>query len=468
MTVPAFSLPAVLPGAPPSPTGTGVAALSGNGGPFEGLLAGAIQAEQGGWSAAGAAPDDQTPVEVASRDETSPAIDTGMLFLMFAPTAAPLAASTPPPPSDMVETGAPPATGQGGLTNAAVAPAPVANDILGAVSLATTAVVDTAASEKIQAPVGNGRLDDLAGLIAKAGEPNSPAARAIIPVAPVAPAVAAPAVPMPATAEEVKAAAVALPPLGSTKAASTEGDSRRAPGAARAERRDSASRADAAGVSPFAPKSDLLATTVAASTSPATGEADAGSDPAPDPAALDTTEAPETRQPSLIAEIRAQTTQATTAAIDAAAVRGSPETVAKLAADIVRKLDGQSTRFDLQLDPHGMGKVDVAIEIDRAGKLTAALSFDSAQSASDLRGRAGELRLALEQAGFDIAEGGLSFDLSDQSAGFGGREAGQQERAWNGRAFQRAQSGAEDADLSLAATPSTSSRWTRSGVDIRI
>lgn len=514
MTVSAFNLLAVLPGAPPSPTGTGVAASSDDGGLFEGLLAGAIQAEQGGWLAAGGASDDQHPAEVANTDETGPAIDAGTLLLMFAPAAAPipapLAPSAAPAPSGIIEAEAPAtapaAAGWGETTLSASRPpvvlAPVANDIAGALGPVTTGpatpgdAVDLAMPDEIRAPDGAGRAGDLAGLIARAGQRDSAPARTA-PVGPVAPPPAtaaaqaamqsAPLAPVPvapvpvapplvaptasATVDDVEAvevAGVTLPPPGSVKAGPTEGEGRRAPGAARAERRDGATRVGAASTSPFSPKADLLATSGAISTSPTTEAADAASEPATDLAALDTAEAPETRQPALIAEARAQATQATTAAIDAAAVRGSPETVAKMAADIVRKLDGQSTRFDLQLDPVGMGKVDVAIEIDQAGKLTAAMSFDSAQSASDLRGRAGELRLALEQAGFDIAEGGLTFDLSGHGAGLGGREAGQQERAWSGRAFQRAQSGADDADLSLAATPSTPLRWTRSGVDIRI
>lgn len=495
MTVSASNLLAVPPGAPPSPSGAGAIAPSGVAALFEGMLAGAIQAESGGWPAAGAALKDEPPAEAANTDETSPAIDSGVLSLMFAPAATPLAPPAAPASSDMIEAEAPATVsataGWGDRAFAASRPggdlAPVANGIEDAPgSAATVDVVDTAAPEDVQPPVGAGRIDDLADLIAKAGRRESASVKAAAPVGPVvsppatvaaqaaiqsatvasvAPAVVAPAAP--ATVDEGEAAEVGPPPPGSIKAASTDGETRRGPGAARTDRRDAATRAGGASSSPFAPKSDPLAATLVDATSPATGEKEVSTD-APDLAGLDIAEATETRQPALIAETPARAMQATTAAIDAAAVRGSPETVARMAADIVRKLDGQSTRFDLQLDPAGMGKVDVAIEIDRTGKLTAAMSFDSAQSASDLRGRAGELRLALEQAGFDIAEGGLTFDLAGQGAGPGGREAGQQERAWNGRAFQRAQSGADDADLSLAATPSTPSRWTRSGVDIRI
>jgi flagellar hook-length control protein FliK len=118
----------------------------------------------------------------------------------------------------------------------------------------------------------------------------------------------------------------------------------------------------------------------------------------------------------------------------AAAVRGAPETVAKMAAGIIEKLGGQTTRFDLQLEPNGLGKVDVSVEIGRDGKLNAALSFDSAQAASDLKGRSQELRTALEQAGFSIGDGGLSFDFTGQSQNQGDRpqpqSAGQASRAF--------------------------------------
>jgi hypothetical protein len=139
--------------------------------------------------------------------------------------------------------------------------------------------------------------------------------------------------------------------------------------------------------------------------------------------------------------------------------------VARLAADIARKLEGKTTRFDVQLDPLGLGKVDVSIEINADGRLTAALSFDSSQTAAELRGRAGELRQALEAAGFDLAEGGLSFDMNNPG-GSSGREAHESLATWSSRAFQTAQTGLEQADALVAR-----SNWSRTpsgGVDIRI
>ncbi len=185
--------------------------------------------------------------------------------------------------------------------------------------------------------------------------------------------------------------------------------------------------------------------------------------PVPVPVA-DTGAAPD--QASLDATPAAPTLQAAAEAPpETAPTRGSPETVARLASDIARKLEGRTTRFDVQLDPLGLGKVDVSIEINADGRLSASLSFDSAQTAADLRGRAAELRQALEKAGFDLADGGLSFDMNNPG-GSTGRETRETLAAWSSRAFQTARSGLEQADVLAARSPS--SRTPSGGVDIRI
>ncbi|RYF95747.1 MAG: flagellar hook-length control protein FliK [Caulobacteraceae bacterium] len=141
-------------------------------------------------------------------------------------------------------------------------------------------------------------------------------------------------------------------------------------------------------------------------------------------------------------------TVAAGAATLATQVRGAPETVAKLAAGILDKLEGRSTKFDMQLDPYGLGKVDVSVEIASDGKLTAQLGFDSAAGLSELRGRVQELRTALEQAGFSLADNALSFDFTGerrQQASDG--QASQSDMA--GKAFARAL-GALDEELAAA------------------
>ncbi len=150
----------------------------------------------------------------------------------------------------------------------------------------------------------------------------------------------------------------------------------------------------------------------------------------------------------------------------AVAVRGAPQTVANLAAQIAKKLDGRSTRFDVQLDPAGLGKVDVRMEIAASGKMSASMTFDTPQAAAELRARAGELQKALEQAGFDLT-GGMSFDVATDrgQSGRGQDQDSDNAPQFRGRAFQTAL----DTSSDLAANPQLNfRRASAAGVDIRI
>lgn len=100
--------------------------------------------------------------------------------------------------------------------------------------------------------------------------------------------------------------------------------------------------------------------------------------------------------------------------------RATVETTAHLAAQIARRLDGRSTRFDMVLTPEDLGRVDVSLEIGKDGQLSARLAFDNPAAAADLRGRADELRRQLQDAGFQVSGDALDFSQRDPSAGGGG------------------------------------------------
>lgn len=105
------------------------------------------------------------------------------------------------------------------------------------------------------------------------------------------------------------------------------------------------------------------------------------------------------------------------------------ETTTHLAAQIARKLDGKSTRFDMVLTPEDLGRVDVSLEIGEDGQLAARLAFDNPAAAAELRGRADELRKQLQDAGFQVAGDALDFSQRDQSAGGNAFERQQQRNA---------------------------------------
>lgn len=146
--------------------------------------------------------------------------------------------------------------------------------------------------------------------------------------------------------------------------------------------------------------------------------------------------------------------------------QATPATVADLAAQMARKLQARSSHFDIQLQPEGLGRVDVRVDIDAQGRLTAAMAFENPQAASELRGRAGELQKALEQAGFDMS-GGLSFQSpDDQRGGFAQQQQPERDGA-SGRAFASALGIADSADVG-AVTQAYRGHRSPTGVDVRI
>ena len=141
--------------------------------------------------------------------------------------------------------------------------------------------------------------------------------------------------------------------------------------------------------------------------------------------------------------------------------RAGVETTAMLSAQIVRRLEARSTRFDMVLTPEDLGRVDVRMEVDSDGQLTARLAFDNPAAAAELRGRADELRRQLEASGFQ---------MSDSSLEFAERDGGRRDQPFDqrGRAFAGA------GRLADAADPiSTPPRWTAlsltpEGVDMKV
>ena len=142
------------------------------------------------------------------------------------------------------------------------------------------------------------------------------------------------------------------------------------------------------------------------------------------------------------------------------------QATAQIAAQIVRKLEGRSTRFEMALTPDDLGQVDVSISIDADGQLAARLAFDNPLAALDLRGRADELRRQLEEAGFRLAEDALQFAERDPSS----RRDGTFDQR-SRQAFVRSGRLAEDADIEISAP--VAGRWmslslTPDRVDVKV
>lgn len=252
-----------------------------------------------------------------------------------------------------------------------------------------------------------------------------------------------------------------------------------APAAATTNRSTKTERAkavdDASAASDEAPPSDAVDKPLAAKAAATAATRPAGTVEERDVALKDTKATVDEADASdtlVQGETRAAAQAATPTAHAASSVRGGAETVANLAAQVVKKLGEKTTRFDVQLDPHGLGKVDVRIEIGAHGRITAGMTFENPQAAADVKARASELQKALEQAGFDIS-GGISFDVAQdqgqrQQQNNAWQDQGDAGRAFQGRAFRAALETAGDAADAANQGALRLRRGVNSGVDVRI
>ncbi len=76
-----------------------------------------------------------------------------------------------------------------------------------------------------------------------------------------------------------------------------------------------------------------------------------------------------------------------------------------------------SKRFDIRLDPAELGRVDVRLEFNDDGTVTASLTADRVETLQMLQRDARTLERAFEQAGLKSSEGGIDFQLRDQGQG---------------------------------------------------
>jgi flagellar hook-length control protein FliK len=148
--------------------------------------------------------------------------------------------------------------------------------------------------------------------------------------------------------------------------------------------------------------------------------------------------------------------------------RATIDATAQIAAQIIRKLDGKSTRFEMALTPDDLGRVDVKLEIDADGRLAARMAFDNPAAAADLRGRADELRRQLQDAGFHVPDDAFEFAERDSgSSAFDRGSSDQNDNQRQNRAFSAASR--LNAEIDVAQPP----RWmslslSPSGVDLKV
>jgi flagellar hook-length control protein FliK len=88
--------------------------------------------------------------------------------------------------------------------------------------------------------------------------------------------------------------------------------------------------------------------------------------------------------------------------------------IAALALNIAAKSQDGAKQFDISLDPPELGRVDVRLTVDNAGKAQARLSADRPETLQMLQRDSGTLARALKDSGVQLANNGLQFSLKGQ------------------------------------------------------
>lgn len=163
-------------------------------------------------------------------------------------------------------------------------------------------------------------------------------------------------------------------------------------------------------------------------------------------------------QPTAISTPAAAQTQHAT--LDTSVQRAPPAT-AQVAREIVKRFNGDSTTFEMRLDPPELGRVEVRLEVSRDHRVTAVLSADSPQALTELARHARDLEQMLQSSGLELTENGLSFDL---------RQGSEDADTDNASSNPRGSAGDEDApqQQTTTARPLGYERWRGVRVDVMV
>ncbi|MEN0653728.1 MULTISPECIES: flagellar hook-length control protein FliK [Hyphobacterium] len=266
-------------------------------------------------------------------------------------------------------------------------------------------------------PAGNGPAAGQTGMSPGAGAgAGSTNTQAAAPAAPGPTAGTAPAI----TPEQAAAAAAAMPQESGRPRAILEKSAAPAPAGAAAKSGASAASPDTqagspapaqAAVRPDRPVLPSQASDVARDALerlPGQGEAQRAAEPAALPESDFEAEMTVQRQ---AADVRSA--DATLRSQNAQGPRLPANAAPGLAAHIVRNFHQGQRQFEIRMDPPELGRVEVKLHVNsNDNRVHAVLSAERPETLADLQRSARELERALAEAGLDLSDNGLQFELS--------------------------------------------------------
>ena len=144
------------------------------------------------------------------------------------------------------------------------------------------------------------------------------------------------------------------------------------------------------------------------------------------------------------------------------ALAGATPAVVQVYSRMVERFDGKAQQFQIRLDPPELGRVNVRIEIGADHRVHAVLAAHDSNALADLMRGQRALEQSLANAGIDLSDEGIRFELSDQNTNQSSR--GDQDAAPK----KQTQPWMLDADTSAAVEQAVAqqSRWSRSRINV--
>jgi flagellar hook-length control protein FliK len=124
----------------------------------------------------------------------------------------------------------------------------------------------------------------------------------------------------------------------------------------------------------------------------------------------------------------ATTTESARSQATPTVLQSAPAATLQVYTRMIERADGRAQRFEVRLDPAELGRVDVRIEIGADRKVHAVLAPHDSAALTDLMRGQRALERALSDAGIDLADNGVRFELAADN----GRNGASQQRESDG------------------------------------
>ncbi len=141
-------------------------------------------------------------------------------------------------------------------------------------------------------------------------------------------------------------------------------------------------------------------------------------------------------------------------------------TIQMIAIQMQQNAANKSSTFSMQLEPSDLGRLDIEMTFEKSGGVKAHVSAERPETLSMLQRDSHQLNRILQQAGLDVDDGGLTFDLRQETAQHDNSAYGQDGRGKSAAYNDGYKSGSNMLQAQIAA--SAMGYVSQSGVNIMV